>query len=72
MRSAWVWAPRPILTANAHARRSEGERSAGGRGASLRLDVASGLSESVIMVTRRPVSTRELVTRTRGQRDDLA
>ena len=79
MRSAWVRAPRrrfdpesmrtQILAACA---RSEGERSARCRSASLPLDVASGLAEAVIMVTRLPVSTRGLVARTRGQRDDLA
>ena len=72
MRSAWVWAPRQILAAYAHARRAEGERSDGGRGASLPLDVTSSPAEAVMMVTRMPVSTRALVTRTRGQRDDLA
>ena len=79
MRSAWVRAPRrrfdpesmrtQILAACA---RGEGERSARGRSASLPLDVASGLAEAVMMVTRLPVSTRGLVARTRGQRDDLA
>lgn len=72
MRPARVRAPWQILATHARARGSEGERAAGGRGASLPPDVSSGLAEAVIMVTRLPVSTRELVTRTRGQRDDLA
>ena len=79
MRSAWVRAPRrrfdpesiwtKILAACA---RSQGERSARGRSASLPLDVASGLAEGVMMVMRLPVSKRGLRARTRGQRNDLA